>query len=222
MKSSETYAGKVTLAYLRMTGVPAGLIGANFGASSYTFPTEEVMANRPASGPRSAQKVNPNAQRDLQGVQQAQQDAHTTMNVGANAVGLDDLNLRLDYMKPADLAKQGAFFITQASERVSRKFNQDECVFEITLGDAAEYPGAEIVVTLPTTPVRKRLVNQVQRTRRPVGPCYLYMMTDERGNDKAWAFLSEAQYQEAIGQTSAFPPASDEDDSKNDKTDLPL
>lgn len=139
-----------------------------------------------ASAPRSAQKVNPNAARDLADIEAINNMASATPD--ANATALGDLDLSLEYVKPAILATYGKFLILNASQRFSRRFNQDECVFTVKLLEG-EYAGAEVILTLGSTPIRDRLVEQCNKTRGPVGPCVLFMVRSEGGSE-AWAFVS--------------------------------
>lgn len=94
--------------------------------------------------------------------------------------------LKVDYIKPRELAGMGRFNITDAYER-NGEFGF-ECCFEVVIVEPGELVGARGTITLRETPVRRRLVSIVRKAG-VVGPYTLVEVGREVRGNQPWGFV---------------------------------
>jgi hypothetical protein len=111
--------------------------------------------------------------------------------------------LKIDYVKPASLAKMGRFNIIDGYERTSR-FGT-ECAFEFVIVEPGQNEGAKGTVTFKETPVRRKMI-EIVRKSGSVGPYTLAPVGEEFEGNKPWGFVP-ADGSEVVADTAEVVPA---------------
>lgn len=145
--------------------------------------TSSPVARQAQSAPTSAASVSASTP--------SRTPASTPASNGARS--LSSLDLSMEWVRAADLATMGAFNITDAHFRTSARYNKEEVVFTIALTTGPN-AGAEAMLSLDETPIRRKLAQQVMASRLPIGPCLLVKeRTSENAENASWVFKDANQ-----------------------------
>lgn len=131
-------------------------------------------------------------------------------NLRANkSIGALTGELSAEYVKPSDLAGHKVN-IVDAYERQGQY--GDECCFEVQYIEG-EFAGASAIVTLKTSPMRKKLVRSVAKYGS-IGPVVLAEVGKEIKGNKPWGFVDANPPAEgtASAQPDLLAPDAGEDD----------